>query len=515
MLPLARFQTAGVLGAVINAVELENPNNELGTAEESAHLAVSLLLVATSFAFLVPANAALSLGRLWHAGVFALMAAVCTIYHVCDTELLQTLDGGTGCPSAVRHTLTLADHGWAYYCALQMAFLVLGPEDPVMQWIDHPVVRDTPACALAMSPPRDVMAVTRVLPAVAMAAFLCLYTSWADFHWQCVLLQDVLLLFGFLAFWLHQDRRTSMPKVLIRLRFWRRIWNHCIMPMLLASFAFIAMESADSRAMHAVWHLIAAALAVSIIKTVNSRSMDVPKAEAEELMEMSARNPIVVHVLLGSVALFGLPTLFACLTLDCWATGQWRWALVSMPTMQRPGGYVAAIGGLPTLLAMSGAFWLIRSTTMVSHQYEPEEIVASKEWGCLIGYGSVAFGFFAIAANGSMFPVLHLWCLVASLGLLLVAMTLTTLSVRYPLAPGNRARCLLTVATVVVVSGFIMLLVLAHQYVPNDYGISHPLLAISEYLALALPTLWPLTWSSEVQARWQTGKGVRWMGQLT
>lgn len=505
MLPTARFQAAGVLGAVLDVVQPTRTSADPGATDEGLRLAVSLLLVVTSFAFVVPAHTSFCLGRLWHAAVFMLMTTVCFFYHICDTDLPLSLGAEAGCPGSMRHALTLADHGWAYFCFLQMAFLVLGPEDPVMQWIDHPMVRDRPACALAMPPPWDVVAVMRLLPAAAMGAFLCLYTSWEDFHWQCILLSDVLLLCGCLSFWLHQDRRANISKVLIRLRFWRRIWNHCVLPMLLASFVFIAMETADSGAMHAVWHLVVAALAVSIIRTVHSHGLDTPSAEAEELVDASSRNPIVVQALLGSVALLGVPTILASLVLDMLAVHSWRWPMVSMPTSQRPGGYVMAIGALPALVALAAAFWLIRSTTGPQHS-EPEEIVVSKQLGCSVGYAAVVFGFLAVAANGAMFPTTHVLCLIVSLCLLIVAMLLTTLSIRHPLAPESRWRCLLTLVTILVITSFVTLLLLAQQYIPNSYSIPHPMLAASEYAALVLSTLWPLTWGPEVQARWQTRK---------
>lgn len=484
----------GVFAVGIGAAEFDK--RVTGTSDET----VMLLLFFSSLAFLVPARTSFYLGRLWHAWVFTLMAVICCAYHVSNSSLLG---------SDLRQLLTLAHHGWAYFCFLQMAFLVLGPEDPHMQWIDHPVVLDTPRSSLAMAPPVHAIVLARVLPAGAIFLFLCCFSSWDDFHWQIVILSDVLLLFGCSAFWMHRDRRSSMPKVLLRIRFWRRLWNHCALPALLASFIWVVMESTDSRVMDALWHVLIASLAVSIIRVVHDDGGSLHR-EAE-IMNVSPQNPVVARILLGSVAIFGLPTLIFSLVLDWWSVGYWRWPMVSKATRQRPGGYFVVIGALPTLVAQATAFWLI-SSTVGNPQADPEEIVLSKQLGCSIGYVSIFFGLLTLAVPDPSFPTLHTLCMIIFLCLMMVATLLTTLSARYPMAPGMRSRCVLTLTFFVSVMAFLMLLILVQQYIPNAYSIPHPLLASSEYTTLALPMLWPLTWGPEVQARWQTHKVWRTFG---
>lgn len=378
-----------------------------------------------------------------------------------------------------------------------------------MQWIDHPVVLDTPRSAMAMAAPMDAIVVARLAPAGAIFLFLCFFQSWDDFHWQIVILSDVLLLLGCSAFWMHRDRRSSMPKVLLRIRFWRRLWNHCALPLLMASFIFVLMESTDSRVMHGLWHVLIASLAVSILRVVHHDGGDL-HSEAE-IMNVSPQNPVVARILLGSVAMFGLPTLIIGLFLDWWSVGYWRWPMVSKSTHQRPGGYFVVIGAIPTLVAHASAFWLI-SSTGGSPQADPEEIVLSKQFGCMIGYISVAFGFLTCAVPDSTSPTLHTLCMIVFLCLMMVATLLTTLSARYPLAPGMRSRLLLTLTIFISVMSFLMLLILVQQYIPNAYEIPHPLLAMSEYTALALPMVWPLTWGPDVQTRWQAHKVWRSFG---
>jgi len=495
MLP-TRALADGVFAVSLDSAQFEN--HAAGTSDDS----VVLLLFITSFAFLVPARTSFCLGRLWHAGVFTLMAALCIAHH--------TLNWHVGWCMETRQFLTLAHHGWAYFSFLQMCFLVLGPEDPHMQWIDHPSVQDTPRSSLAMAPPLHAIVVSRVLPLGAILFFLCSFSSGDDLHWQIVILSDVLLLFGCAAFWLHRDRRASMPKVLLRMRFWRRLWNHCALPSLLFSLIWVLIESSDSQVMHAVWQVLMSSLAVSIIRVVHDSGGDL-SSEAETARNASPQNPVVARILLGSVAMFGLPTLLFSLAADWWSVGYWRWPLISKATHQLPGGYVVVIGFLPTLVAAAAAFWLI-SSTVSSRQADPEDIVLSKQFGCVIGYASVIFGFLTLAMPDPVFPIAHTLCMILFLCLMMVATLLTTLSSRYPLAHGMRSRCFLTLAIFVSVMSYLVLLILVQRYIPNVYTIPQWLLATTEYITLALPMIWPLTWGNEVQARWQGHKAWRSFG---
>mmetsp|Transcript_135967 Transcript_135967/g.221298 ORF Transcript_135967/g.221298 Transcript_135967/m.221298 type:complete len:514 (-) Transcript_135967:199-1740(-) len=496
----------GVLAAVVDITQLDN--HVAGTSDQT----VVLLMVCTSGAFLLPAYSSFRIGGIWHAWVFGLMALFCGAYHACETSLPSSFSLQDGCSDLLRHTLEMADTGWMYFVFLQMTYLVMGPEDPRMQWIDHPVISERPRSALGMTAPLDAVVVTRIVPIVAIFSYICTFQNVDDLHWHLIILDDVLLLFGCSAFWLHRDRRSSMPKVLLRLRFWRRLWIHCVMPMLVGSSFFVLMQSSDSRAMHSLWHLLVAGLAGGIIRSVSCNVSKSPYPEAD-IMNVSPQNPVVPIILLGSVSMFGLPTIIASLVLDWWAVGYWRWPLVCTGTNQLPGGYLVVIGALPTLLALAFAFWLISSTVGRS-QSDPAEIALSKQIGCSLGYMSVVFGFLTLATPDPFFPAMHTLFMILFLSLMMVATLLTTLSARYPLAPGARIRCGLTLTIFVTVLGFLMLCILVH--VPNAYYIPHPLLASSEYAALILPMIWPLTWVGEVQARWQAHKVWRtvWPNQM-
>lgn len=375
-----------------------------------------------------------------------------------------------------------------------------------MQWIDHPVVVDTPGSSVAMGVPADVIALSRFFPACVLCLFCMFYPSWADFHWQCMIICDAMLLCCCTIFWMNEDRRASVPKVLLRSRFWRRCWSHCLLPLVLSSFLFVAMESADSKMIHAMWHVILAGLAASIIRTVFRPD------GVQTIFDESHENPVVAHILLGSVAVFGLSTIVASLLLDWRAVGYWRWPLLCMASGQRPGGYLVVIGALPSLSALALAFWLINSTVGDAHT-EPKEVVLSKRLGCTIGYIGVVFGFLACAITESVSQSLHTLCLTVFMCMMIVAMLLTTLSSRYVLAAGQRVRCTMTFLTFVVMMLFVMLFMLDQQVDGDDYKVPRTLLALAEYAALALLSLWPLTWASEVQERWQVHR--QWRGVLS
>lgn len=513
--PVQRLAQTGVLDA-FNAATAEltmNVEGRTGGAmpsgmdQDTSIGGAALLVIVTSLFFLAPARLALDAGRLWHAAVFASVAVTCVIYHVCDEDLPIALGfEGASCSDSTKNFLTLADHGMAYFAFMQMAFIVIGPEDPVLQWIDNPTVQDTPPSALAMLVPRDVTVLTRALPGVAFVVFLNWFPSWQDFHWHFILLNDVLIIFGSAAFWMHPDRRSSIQKVLIRLRFWKRMCFSFFVPLAASAMLFVLMENSQGRTMHAFWHIALSGLAVVIFQSVSQKG-SADTSDAKEVLEVSARNPIVAKVLLGSALLFGAPTLLASLALSRSAEGEFQWPLVTMPTDRRPGGYLVAIGALPTLTALTLAFWLVRST--VGHHAEAQEIVISKQLGCSMGFLGTLLGFLAVVADGSRVPTLHKCCLVASFCTLALAMLLTSLSTRNPWAPGSRPRCLLAFSNLLAVMSFLMLFALDEQFVPNAYKVPRPCVAITEYASVLLSLAWPLTWSDEVQERWQSHKGWR------
>ena len=80
--------------------------------------------------------------------LFASQALICGVYHYCDQHRVGTKLLGPSCsepnyrasgPKKPRNASFfegfwhLADHGLAYFVMLQMALLLLGPEDPTLR----------------------------------------------------------------------------------------------------------------------------------------------------------------------------------------------------------------------------------------------------------------------------------------------------------------------------------------------------------------------------------------------
>lgn len=91
------------------------------------------LLIVTSGAFLVPAQRAGCHGLNWFSVTFASQAVICGIYHYCDQHRVGTDLHGPVCSDHGYRFWHLADHGMAYFVMLQMGFLLLGPEDPILR----------------------------------------------------------------------------------------------------------------------------------------------------------------------------------------------------------------------------------------------------------------------------------------------------------------------------------------------------------------------------------------------
>lgn len=91
--------------------------------------------------------------------------------------------------------------------------------------------------------PMDVI-VIRLGSVVAMFLFLCTRTSWLDFHWQIWIFLEVVWLSGFSFFWLHPRRRLFATEVLLRTRFWLRIWKAAVLPLATLTTLLVALSSA-------------------------------------------------------------------------------------------------------------------------------------------------------------------------------------------------------------------------------------------------------------------------------
>eukprot|EP00437_Effrenium_voratum_P069782 CAMPEP_0181491820 /NCGR_PEP_ID=MMETSP1110-20121109/50346_1 /TAXON_ID=174948 /ORGANISM="Symbiodinium sp., Strain CCMP421" /LENGTH=463 /DNA_ID=CAMNT_0023618999 /DNA_START=112 /DNA_END=1504 /DNA_ORIENTATION=- len=425
-------------------------------------------------------SGAYRLGRWWFAAIFAISALLSFVYEVLHQELLPLQAAGVW--------LRLLDHGGVYFCCLQLGFVVLGPEDPTIEQgkLDGNAL--------------DLVA-ARVVPALAMSLFLLTRSSWLDFHWQCMILLDVLWLLGFAGFWLQPARRHAATEVLLRSRYWLRLWKQAIAPTAVISVFLVGLSSVSPAP--SACRAVLAVLGTKVLHTVASHSQGEKLRESQRLQELQGLspswNPVVAKQLLAAPGVLGVSTVGASLASDFMTSEVWRWPLLSMATGLRPGGYVVVLGALPALMAMAAALWLVSSTGSC-HAIDEE---VSTQLGCLLGYLSLLLGVLAMALHCFELPLQQTLSLSFCFSIMVLAM--------WTLALGTSRRCVWasSILSGSVLLSFVALLLLDQQLIPNQLHIPLPALACAEYLSVAVYLLWPLGWAKEVDAGWQLHKAWR------
>jgi len=525
-------------GSVSN--EILGVVGDLGAMERAMNFnSETALVLVTSLAFLIPAFASWRMARIWHAWLFGMMTVVCTSYHFCsaDVALAHGARSAARCSSTSTHFLTHAFIICVHFCFVQMAFLVIGPEDPHMQCIgcQAGTLKEGVMNVFGGGPgrmPLHSIIVSRVAPAAVLVAFHVLHASWGseEIHWKSLLLNEALLLACSAAFWAHPSREGHAADVLLRFKYWHRLLHHGLIPAMMLFWIFCMMSFADFQALHSLWHVVVAVFAVSLLRTVLlGEEVSSPSAKA---VEHPYHNPNVAHVLLGSVALVVLPTAVIGSSFDWCSTGERRWPTLSSATRCQPGGYFAAIVAVPAFACVATVFWLIDSTASTTTLWlqfhtakpwddrepslDPQQLALGKRLGCLLGYGGAGAGLLAaLVMRGSPIQnVMNLFFSVTSLGLIMVAMVLTVVS-SDPSAQNFRFRWVLTMAVCLPVTVLHMVLVLADQCLPTVYEVPRPVYATTEYAAIALLCLWPLSWSTEVQETWQRNASGKFAWPVT
>lgn len=515
------------------------------------HLLPATLVVVTSAAFLIPAGVSWRASRYWHAWLFTSMSMICAVYHFCDTDMPLLLGANETCGDSVLHMLTLLDHGWAYFSVFQVGLIVLGPEDPYLQWMDMDPSENPSYVTLARWPSTDVLMYARILPAIAMCIFLACYNSWADFHWHCMLLCVLMSVICCIMFWSSMSRRHRAVEVLLRQQYWTRLYRLCCVPLTASALFFIAMEGLHSLVLHALWHIVVASFAVSVLHDVAVHGA----RPANRVFDTSARNPFVAHYLLLGVVVCALPTILLSFAVD-WLmspTG-WRWPTLSMVGMRRPGCHILTIGCIPTLLAHACTYWLVSSTLMYPYRQKGDtpswaqwwasqlaETKIDKSWpslgsekwpffwgwlrdpaswayfnkqsGCTVGYMSALLGVVVLAVQElQIFSHLHMLVNALCFCATVSAVLLTTISSTSFKVPGVRLRWVLAAALVVLSMALLVLLVLDTWSTPGAESVTHTAYSCTEYIVLILLSAWPLTWKVEVEDAWiqRTAERFEW-----
>jgi hypothetical protein len=477
------------------------------------------LVLFTSLAFLIPAFTSWRMQRFWHSFLFGVMAFVCANFHFCSADMPQQLGLHMRCSATAKQVLSHAFFMWVYFCFLQMAFLVMGPEDPHMQWLGTQATPGSPSCATPHHAPLDAVIMARVVPAVVLCIFHFLHASWdtEEIHWQSLLLNELLLLVCSAAFWMHRTRQARAADVLIRYKYWHRLLHHGFIPAMMLFWIFCIMGFADFQALHTMWHVVVALFAVSLLRTVLVGDSLSPSAK---VFDLSPHNPNVAHVLLGSVALIVLPTAVIGASFDWCSVGEPHWPTISTATVCQPGGYFVAIVSVPAFTGVATVFWLIDSTASGKTSWRqfnsakpwerqdssmnPQQLALGKRLGCVLGFGGALCGLLAslIMKGSPIQNVLNLFCCIMCLGLIMIAMALTVLS-SDPTTQSSRFRRGLTMFVCLPTMIVHIMMILADQCLPTQHVVPHSVYAVIEYSVILLLSLWPLTWAPEVQDTWQ------------
>lgn len=493
----------------------------LGQQRAAAVTPSVLLPMLAYIAYVGPAAVAGASGRHWHAFLFAALAVL---------GALQLGGQLFFSAAATEHLAAVADW-WGYFCFLQVAFAVLGPEDPWLARVRSTAGGPTAAPSL-LGVPLDVLLLSRLVPLGAflvMLAFgqtaLPLLDSSRLTTWQrrC-LLTNTLLYFSGTSWWLASSvRRTQALEVLSRGRYWSRVWVCFVLPCsCIALVALFAMRLGGGL-LFAVLHLACAAGAATAMAAVFSRGVDVT--------DRSQENRLVVPWLLAGVVATLIPTLCIALWLDMVGcpdgslkcTSHWRWPTLSMASASPAGHFALALGVPPLLVAGSATAWIIDiaplarrarlpldrpSASMLWEQRLPRPLpsappklrVLSRWLGCRLMVGSMALGAAAALCpeNTPIRAALHVTATILFFVMLLFAVLLCAAGADNSTLFGL-FRVLVTALIIKCMVALLVLFVLVNQYVPNELNIPHAIYAGTEYLLLVLLGLWPLTWAEDVR----------------
>jgi len=504
------------------------------------------LMFLTSFMLLLPAKYALTAGRPWHAALFLAMTLSCAVYHVCDAKATTILGAAPLCTRTHLTYMTLADHGCAYFCFLQMGFLLLGPEDHNLQWPQDPSTSRKPWARV----PTSVAVNCRALPVFMFLVFMLRYAYWQKFHFHMVFMSIAILLNGVGQFWLSPTRREHIPKIIFGPVFCRRLVSLGLLPLLLCTSLFLFMERSESAGLsHAAWHVVVALLALNVQRTIYYSLPDPLHTLLSYLMQevspvadihSSPPNaPVVAHYSLSSIALVTGFTLFAnyatCLLMPAQTGESWTAFGLSMfrGMQQWQSSYIIVIGSLLLLVAVATTFALIGTLDM---ETEGKQTWRShwRSLGCSVGSSSLAFGLLAIASwladavGLSVAPQLQSVALAATVcaaagGMLLVSfsehyvhITSTSATIR----TGVALRCAMAAFMAVAAAGYVSSLHILHIYdalslstigIPGLQAVWLGL-ALCQHTMLALLMVWPLTYCTEVREQWtpKVPKNNKW-----
>jgi hypothetical protein len=486
-----------------------------GPLDVVAAYAMTSLPVAGALVWFGPALLAAQ-GALWWQAVLFACAAVSGTLREIATESNFWSHEILGC-------LYYADVCCTCLALVQVALLILGPEDPCLLQLLHRRRLQSETDPFKVHSMTDIHIASRALPVVTLLAGLYgqshspadegkLWTLGAQ-------LANANAMFAFVAFWLTWRcplRSELAGAVLLRRRFWVRAWKFLVCPLaaLMGMGVALSMEGVPSCLVAAFLRGMPAALSAVVLSVVWDCGGD------GKLVESSfAKNPRASGMLLCGMPAVLLPILATTLALD-WRNhnGHFRWPTLSM-TAKNPECKSVLFLGSP-LLCVSAilAFWLIEecrgaealrwasADIWINKPAGPAEFVKTtkmRRLGCRLGYLSILLGLLtACIVEGTalsdrvhtVFSVLFFASFLGSVMLTLVG------APRGYNAPLGRLRVALAAAFALDMIVLLVLFVVVNQYVPNHLITSHghAYYALAEYAGILLLACWPLSWMYDV-----------------
>jgi hypothetical protein len=475
------------------------------------------LMVVSSFALLLPARYALSAGRFWHAGLFVCMTVICAAYHMCDARVPGSLLSPALCPRELTHVLTLADHGCAYFCILQMSLLLWGPEDHNLHGVDHKSQSKKRWAQI----PAEVLLHSRLLPVIAFLWFLISNSSWRKFHFRLALLWVVLCINGIAQFWLSAKYTDYACRVVTRAAFWRRLLNVGGLPLIVCGVLLGVMEYFESGVAHAIWHVAVATIACNIQRTVYymipdpvsvaMKYISINQLQSADVQSQAPHNPVMAHSLLyAPVIAMSLATTTCCL-MSCMVQHPIQIPVLGLDTLEWQLGYTASIGSILTLAAFVGALVLITAhTDGEQSKYDHslcQFVRASSCCGAIAILGLLCS--FAAPEISGIGPWREM-ILASAVILLASSMVLTTLQAS-DVSRASTIRCVFAVYACILAIMFIVQLCRFHYLrtvISREYDdahlAAHSTLSALQYVLLVTLALFPTTCVARVRAKWIT-----------
>eukprot|EP00929_Paragymnodinium_shiwhaense_P114143 TRINITY_DN82477_c0_g1_i1.p1 TRINITY_DN82477_c0_g1~~TRINITY_DN82477_c0_g1_i1.p1 ORF type:complete len:582 (-),score=102.53 TRINITY_DN82477_c0_g1_i1:27-1772(-) len=506
---------------------------DIGDVQQAMDLQSQAALVfVTSLAFLVPSLSAWRTTWTWHACLFAVLSLLSAAQHVCqmgafpssamrDSDLGGVAIESFNCPAAVASSVAQLYQTWCCFCFLQMAWLVLGPEDPQLHWLSLQGPREP------RSAPVDVILVARVLPLVMLTVLHSNLSSGLGVQWQSMLVTEVLLILGCFGFW--WQRRQHAANILLRLKFWQRLLHHGGLPALMRLWIFCIVAFRDCQVLHCMCQLVIASFSVGLLRAVlpdptgslgspqscaRERQAALPPSWPTSVVDSSASNPSVAHVLLCAPALAAVPGTIALASFDWCQTGGMHIETMGLAASCEPSGYFLGIVAVHLFAAGLAAFHLIDTAGAASipwtqlarplGQGDPRlaqrERILGKRFGCMLGCASSGLGLAAsLCAHDS--GVQHFLAMLLGMSgaiCLVAAMIITVLS-SDPAAVGYQFRRTFTLFVCMPSLTVHLLLLLLGQCLPKSAQLPRALYVLSEQVAVVLFTSWPLTWAAELR----------------